>query len=73
MKTPAGWAWLILASAVTLYVAGFDIWASLTGHETMSGRFRDWLFNPVTAPFIVAAWVGLFAGLSAHWLIRRQR
>lgn len=68
-----GWAWLILTVFVALYVAVFDLHAVATQAETMSGRFRDWLFNPYTGPFIAAGWVGLFVGLTYHWFLRKAR
>lgn len=71
MSWSPGWAWLVLAVAVTLFVAAFDVHAMLSGGETMSGRMRDWLASPVISPFIVAGWFGLFAGLMWHFVIRR--
>lgn len=66
-------AWLILILGITAYVAGYDLWAVLIGHSpTMTGQFRAWLFDPVTGPFIVAFWVGAWAGLTAHWFLRRH-
>ena len=68
MKWSAPWAWLILTVIIVVFVAVFDVHAAITHGKTMSGQFRDWLFNPVIGPFIAAGWVGVFAGLSWHWL-----
>lgn len=72
MTWSPGVAWAILTAAVVAYVTVFDVHAGLTGGETMTGRFRDWLFDPVTGPFIAGGWVGLFAGLTYHWFVRRR-
>lgn len=65
-----GWAWLILAIIVIVFVAVFDIHATVAGTETMSGRMRDWIFDAVTGPFIVAGWVAIFVGLMWHFFTR---
>ena len=67
----AAWAWLFLTAGIAVYVAAFDIWAHLTGHQMMTTQFRDWLFDPVTGPFIAAGWVGAFTGLTYHWFLRK--
>lgn len=66
----AGWAWLILTLAIAAFVAAFDIWAGQSHHRMMTTQFRLWLFNPVTGPFIAAAWVAVFTGLTYHWFLR---
>lgn len=66
----AAWAWLWLAAGVTVYVTVFDLTARHRGVLLMTVQFRDWLFDPVTGPFLWAGWVGLFAGLTWHWLTR---
>lgn len=66
------WAWLILIIANAAFVIAFDVHAAIVGTETMSGRFRDWLFDPYTGPFIAAGWVGLFVGLTYHWFLRKK-
>lgn len=65
-----GWAWLILLLIVVAYVTVFDIHAAVTGSETMSGRMRDWIFDAVIGPFIVAGWAGIFVGLMWHFFTR---
>ena len=67
MAWSPAWAWLVLAVAVTLFVVVFDVHATLTHSQTMSGQFRAWLFNPVIGPFIAGGWVGVFTGLTFHW------
>lgn len=66
----AAWAWLVLVAIVVSFVAAFDIWATVTKHHTMTGQFRMWLGSEVIGPFIFGAWVGIFGGLSWHWLVR---
>ena len=68
----AAWAWLILLLSIVAFVAAFDLWAHFTGHKMMTTQFRLWLFNPVTGPFVVGGFVGIYAGLWAHWLIRKS-
>jgi hypothetical protein len=67
----AAWAWLILTVIVVGYVVAFDVWAKVTHHYLMTDQFRLWLFNPYTGPFIMAGWIGLFAGLTYHWFLKR--
>jgi hypothetical protein len=71
MKWSPGWAWLILTIIVVVFVVVFDVHAAFTHSETMTGRFRDWLFNPVTGPFIFGGWVAIFAGLTYHWFLKK--
>lgn len=66
----AAWAWLILTGIIVLFVAGFDVWAHYTGHKQMTDQFRQWLGDHVIGPFIFGGWVGIFAGLSWHWLVK---
>lgn len=68
----AAWAWLILVVSVAAYVASFDVWAKVSHHLMMTAQFRAWLFDPITGPFIAAGWVGLFAGLTYHWVLRKS-
>lgn len=68
----AAWAWLILTISIIVYVGAFDTWAHLTRHLLMTAQFRDWLFDPVTGPFIAAGWVGTFTGLTYHWFLRKS-
>ena len=69
----AAWAWLVLTIGIAAFVAGFDVWAHLTGHLTMTGQFRLWLGDAVTGPFLFGGWVAVFAGLSWHWLVKGKR
>lgn len=68
MTWSPAWAWLILAVIVIAFVVVFDVHACYAHTATMSGQFRAWLFDPVIGPFIAALWVGVFAGLTWHWL-----
>lgn len=67
----AAWAWLVIILAVVLYVVAFDLWAHFSGHRMMTTQFRLWLFDPVTGPFIFAAWIAVFSGLTYHWFLRK--
>jgi hypothetical protein len=66
-----GWAWLILTLFIVLFVVIFDVHAYYAHTEMMTGRFRDWLFNPVTGPFMFGGWIGIFAGLTFHWFEKK--
>lgn len=68
MNWSPAWAWLVLALIVIAFVVVFDLHAAVSHTPTMSGQFRDWLFNPSVGPFIAGGWVGIFAGLTWHWL-----
>lgn len=70
MKWNPGWAWLGLLLLVTGYVVVFDVHALVTRTETMTGRMRDWIFDPVIGPFIIGFWIALFGGLMWHFLVR---
>lgn len=64
MTWSPAWAWLILTLIIVVFVVVFDLHAFLAHGETMSGQFRNWLFNASVGPFIAAGWVGVFAGLT---------
>lgn len=66
----AGIAWLVLLIGVTLYVVAWDLYAYYTHGVMMTTQFREWLGDPVTGPFIMAGWVGLFVGLTYHWFLK---
>lgn len=68
----AAWAWLYLVLGVTVYVAVFDVTAHRRGVLTMTAQFRDWLFDPVTGPFIWAGTVAVVAGFLWHMLVRAR-
>lgn len=68
----AALAWAVLVVGIVSYVAAFDIYAHIHHHTMMTGQFRDWLFDPITGPFIAAGWAGLFIGLTYHWFLRRR-
>lgn len=63
----AAWAWLVLAVLIAGFVAGYDTWAILTHHDTMSGQVAAWLQHSWTGAAVIAIWVGLPAGLLYHF------
>ena len=73
MQWNPAWAWAILAAIIIVFVVIFDVHAAMAHTETMSGRFRDWLFNPSIGPFAFAIWVGVFTGLTFHWFEYKGR
>jgi len=54
---------------VTAYVTAYDVWAWKTGHRMMTTQFQDWLHQEVAGPIII----GLFVGLTFHFLVRAAR
>ena len=68
----AAWAWLWLVLGITVYVVLFDVTAHRRGVLMMTIQFRDWLFDPYVGPVLWGGWVGLFAGLTWHWLVGRR-
>lgn len=65
-------AWLYLVIGIALYVIIYDLTARARGQILMTTQFREWLYNPAVGPFIWAIWVGTFAGLTWHWLVRHK-
>lgn len=63
-------AWAGIVVLIFLYVLAFDLWAHYSGHLTMTAQFRNWLGDPIAGPIIAALWVGVFVGLSFHFLVR---
>lgn len=72
-RESAALAWAVLAVAVTLYVVAYDLWAHYSGHKMMTTQFRDWLHEAVAGPIIAAVWVGIFVGLTFHFLVRASK
>lgn len=70
---PAAWAWVGLAIIIVGYVAGFDVWAHFAGAQSMSGRFHDWLHDPLVGPLIVGLWGGTFLALTFHFIVTRSQ
>lgn len=70
---PAAWAWVGLAVIIICYVAGFDVWAHFSGAQSMSGRFHDWLHDPLAGPLIVGLWGGTFLALTFHFIVTRSQ
>lgn len=66
----AAWAWLILTTAITLYVVTFDLWAHFNKHRLMTDQFRLWLGDSTIGPIIFGVWVAVFAGLTYHWFLK---
>lgn len=69
--TPAAWAWVGLVAVLAAYVTGFDVWAQVTDHATMSGQFHDWMQDQLIGPLAVALWAAVSAGLVYHFLINK--
>ena len=67
MNWSAAWAWLILAIIIIVFVVVFDVHAAIAHTPTMSGQFRQWIFNPSVGPIAFGLWVGVFVGLTFHW------
>lgn len=63
-------AWIGIALTIFLYVLAYDVWATVTDHKTMTGQFRDWLLAPVGGPVIAGLWIGIFVGLTFHFLVK---
>ena len=69
---PAAWAWVGLAVIIICYVTGFDVWAHFSGAQSMSGRFHDWLHDPLAGPLIVGLSSGVLFGLVFHLITTRS-
>lgn len=63
-------AWIGIAVLIFCYVLAYDLWAYYSGHKTMTGQFRDWLTHPVAGPVIAGLWIGVFVGLTFHFLVK---
>jgi uncharacterized YccA/Bax inhibitor family protein len=63
-------AWIVLAILITIYVVIYDVWAYKTGHLMMTTQFRRWLAEPVGGPIIAGLWIGIFVGLTYHFLVK---
>lgn len=68
-KDSAAWAWLGCMLMIFCYVLAYDLWAHFSQHRTMTAQFRDWLTDPVAGPIIFGLYVGIFVGLSFHFLV----
>lgn len=71
-STSAVLAWAGIALVIFVYVLIYDLWAHYTGHRTMTGQFQDWLTHPIAGPVIAALWVGVFVGLTFHFLVKAK-
>ena len=69
--TPAAWAWVGLAVLIGATVGGFDWWAQVTNHATMSAQFHTWMQDQVIGPIVVALWAAVSAGFVYHFLINK--
>lgn len=70
---PAAWAWVGLAVIIAGYVTGFDVWAHVAGAQSMSGRFHDWLHDPLVGPLIVGLSSGTLVALTFHLITTRSQ
>jgi hypothetical protein len=62
------WAALVVVP-VTACVTAYDVWAWKAGHRMMATQYQDWLHQEVAGPIII----GLFVGLTFHFLVRVAR
>lgn len=69
-STSAVLAWVGILVFIFLYVLAYDLWAHFSGHRTMTGQFRSWLHDPIMGPIIAGVWIGLFVGLTFHFIVR---
>lgn len=67
----AAWAWVVLIVSIVLYVVGYDVWATVSNHQTMSGEFHNLMQHQILGPALVALWVGASTGLIYHFLINK--
>lgn len=65
----AVYAWITLLAGIVLFVVGYDVWATVTNHPTMSGEFHNLMQHQVLGPALVALWTGATCGLLYHFLI----
>jgi hypothetical protein len=68
-KDSALFAWIGCLLMIVSYVVAYDLWAHFSGHRTMTAQFRDWLTDPVAGPVIFGLYIGIFVGLSFHFLV----
>jgi hypothetical protein len=48
------WFWLVIAVEVNVTWIGYDVWAKLNGHNTLSRQMHDWFYSPTIGPWIYA-------------------
>jgi hypothetical protein len=68
-KDSAALAWLGILTLIFLYVLAYDLWAHYSKHLTMTAQFRNWLGDPIAGPVIFALYVGIFVGLTFHFVV----
>ena len=61
-------AWVTLALGNILGVTGYDLWAHYTNHETMSGRFHDWMLTVWGGPVLFALLAAIPLALGWHFI-----
>jgi hypothetical protein len=66
--TSPAWAWLYLAVIINAAWIGYDIWAKLHHHWTLSRQMHDWFFSPTIGPFVFAAIAAIFVLAVMHFL-----
>lgn len=65
------WAWVGIIVLISAYVVGYDVWAQVTNHVTMSAQFHTWMQSELVGPIVVAIWMGASIGLAYHFLINK--
>ena len=68
-KDSAALAWAGILCFIFLYVLAYDLWAHFSKHLTMTAQFRNWMHDPVAGPVIFGLYIGIFVGLSYHFLV----
>ena len=62
-------AWAGCLLMIFLYVLAYDLWAHFSNHRTMTNQFRVWMTEPVAGPIIMGLYIGIFVGLTFHFLV----
>lgn len=70
-KDSASLAWLGITVFIISYVVAYDLWAHFSGHRTMTAQFTDWLHETVAGPILAGLWIGIFVGLTFHFVTHK--
>lgn len=62
------WFWFVILIEVNLTWIGYDVWAKIYHHNTLSRQMHDWLFSPTIGPFIFAGIAFLVVLAVLHFL-----
>lgn len=66
-------AWVGILLMIFVYVLAYDLWAHYTNHLTMTAQFQKWLRESIMGPVIAGLWVGLFIGVTYHFIIKAAK